>query len=87
MAGLGSDNGGGTRDDDGGGGFERRRRGRRWCGKRWWATASVWDGGARDGNGGSLPPKLFLRSPFVFFIWIEMEKARGGARVYIAQDP
>jgi hypothetical protein len=45
--------------------------------------------GAGDGAGGvtSLPPELdWNRRAFVFFVWIEMEKARGDACVYIARD-
>jgi hypothetical protein len=40
------------------------------------------DAGAGDGGGALLPLVLGLCAmPFIFVVWIEMEKARGGAHV------
>jgi hypothetical protein len=53
------------------------------------ATADSASAGDGAGGGTLLPPELCtgtVARAFVFFVWIEMEKARGGARVYIARD-
>jgi hypothetical protein len=40
------------------------------------------DAGMGDGGDASLPPVLGLcATRFVFVVWIEMKKARGGARI------
>jgi hypothetical protein len=76
------DGGGSAWDGDGSGGFGRRRHGRRRCGRRRWATTvrgivARW----------TVMAVRFCLSflcalcPSIFVIWIEIEKARGGAHV------